>query len=162
MDAAIVATRVFFTFAVLLILLRISGKRIVAESTVFDFVLALIVGDLVDDVFFGEQPVSMFIAAVGTLIILEIIMRLLSRVNPKIHYFLEGKPVLLVKEGLPIQKNIKKNLLAHKELRAMLRLDGLLVQRWKEIKISFLEQNGHSSVIRKNEHREAKKADLEK
>jgi uncharacterized membrane protein YcaP (DUF421 family) len=162
MDAAIVGTRAIFTFTVLLILLRISGKRIVAESSVFDFVLALIVGDLVDDVFFGEQPVSLFIAAIGTLIILEIILRLLSQVNPKIHRFLEGKPVLLVKDGMPIFESMKKNPLAHKELRAMLRLDGLLVRRWKEIKISLLEQNGHSSVIRKNEYKEAQKADLQR
>ncbi len=75
----IIGVRVFFTFSVLLILLRLSGKRIVAESTVSDFILALIIGDLVDDLFFGEDPASTFVVAVGTLILLELLSRILFR-----------------------------------------------------------------------------------
>ena len=162
MDASIIGVRAFFTFAVLFVLLRLSGKRIVAESTVFDFILALIVGDLVDDVFFGEQPVSMFIAALGTLIVLEVVMRLFSLAYPRFANLLEGEPVLIVKDGVPNHVNMKKTLLAHKELRAMLRLDGLLVRCWKEIRVAFLEQNGHASLFPKDEYKKAQKGDLEK
>jgi uncharacterized membrane protein YcaP (DUF421 family) len=162
MDASIIGVRVFFTFAVLLVLLRLSGKRIVAESTVFDFILAIIVGDLVDDVFFGEQPVSMFIAGLGTLIVLEVVMRLFSRAYPRFANLLEGEPVLIVKDGVPIHANLKKTLLAYKELRAMLRLDGFLAHCWKEIRVAFLEQNGHASLFLKDEYKKAQKRDLEK
>jgi hypothetical protein len=62
-----VAVRAAVAYLVLLALVRASGKRTVAQGTPFDFVLALILGDMVDDLLWGDVPAAGFVVAVGTL-----------------------------------------------------------------------------------------------
>ena len=61
-----IAVRAIFVFVFLLLLVRLSGKRTIKQGTVFDFVLALVFGDLVDDVILGEAAVSTFVVAAST------------------------------------------------------------------------------------------------
>ena len=55
-------------FIFLLALVRLSGKRVVSEGTAFDFVLAVVLGDLIDNAIWGTAPVSQFVVAAGTLV----------------------------------------------------------------------------------------------
>lgn len=72
MDPLRIAVRAAFAFVFLLALVRLSGKRSVAQGGALDFVLALIFGDLVDDVLWAEVAGSQFVAAVGTLFLLRV------------------------------------------------------------------------------------------
>jgi uncharacterized membrane protein YcaP (DUF421 family) len=67
MDPLRIAVRAAFAFLFLLALVRISGKRSIAQGSAVDFVLALIFGDTVDDLFWAEVSGAQFVAAVGTL-----------------------------------------------------------------------------------------------
>jgi len=49
MDVARIAVRCIGAFIYLLTMTRLSGKRVVSQATPFDFVVALIVGDCIDD-----------------------------------------------------------------------------------------------------------------
>lgn len=59
-----IAVRAAFAFLTLLALLRVSGKRTIGKGTAFDFVLALVIGDLFDDLLWADVPASQF--AVGS------------------------------------------------------------------------------------------------
>ena len=62
------AVRCVVSYLLLLMLLRGAGKRGLQQASPFDFVLAICVGDLVDDVVWAEVPISQFVvAAVGLL-----------------------------------------------------------------------------------------------
>ena len=69
MDPLRIAVRAAFAYVFLLIMTRLSGKQIVAHGTTVDFVLALVFGDLVDDLVWAEVAATQFVAAVGTLFI---------------------------------------------------------------------------------------------
>jgi uncharacterized membrane protein YcaP (DUF421 family) len=71
------ALRCLVAYLLLLILLRLAGKRTIRQATAFDFVLALTVGDLVDDAIWAEVPVAQFAVATMTL--------LLARLMPAWH-----------------------------------------------------------------------------
>jgi uncharacterized membrane protein YcaP (DUF421 family) len=73
MDPLRIAVRAAFVFVFLLAMVRISGKHTVNQGTPFDFVLALIVGDLVDDLVWAEVSASTFVAAAGTLFVANIV-----------------------------------------------------------------------------------------
>lgn len=60
--------RVIVTYVVLLILVRASGKQSVRHGTTFDFVLSVLIGDMVDDAIWAEVEMSMFFAGVVTLV----------------------------------------------------------------------------------------------
>ena len=72
MDPFRIAVRALTAFFFLLALLRLSGKRTIRHGSAFDFVLALIVGDLVDDAIWGEVPLSQFFVAAATLLLVKI------------------------------------------------------------------------------------------
>lgn len=67
MDPLRIAVRIVFGWIVLQALVRISGKRTVSQGTPFDFTLALILGDMMDDLMWAV-PASQFIVAVSTLV----------------------------------------------------------------------------------------------
>ena len=77
-DTLIWLTGVSFIFfigtliAIPFILVRLSGKRTVREGTSFDFVLALVLGDLVDDAVWSEVPMAQFVAAAGALVFMKL------------------------------------------------------------------------------------------
>jgi uncharacterized membrane protein YcaP (DUF421 family) len=72
MDLVSVAVRAAASYVFLLFLLRLAGKRAVKEGTTFDFVLALVLGDLVDDAVWADVPMAQFVIAAGTLVFLKL------------------------------------------------------------------------------------------
>jgi uncharacterized membrane protein YcaP (DUF421 family) len=72
MDLLHIAARVLFAYVVLLALVRVSGKRLLKHATPLDFVVALILGDMMDDLMWGEVDASVFVVAVGVLMLIHV------------------------------------------------------------------------------------------
>ena len=88
-----VALRALFAYVVLLALLRLSGKRTVAESTPFAFVLALIIGDMVDDLLLAEVGAAQFTVAVSTLAAAQMIVAWAAARSPRLDRLVSGRAV---------------------------------------------------------------------
>jgi len=73
-----IIVRVVFAYAFVFILTRLSGHRTVKHADAPTFVVALIIGDMFDDLFWGEVPAAQFVVGVGTLFLLEVSMRAMS------------------------------------------------------------------------------------
>lgn len=73
MDLARILVRVVFAWCFVLVLLRVSGKRTIKQGDLASFVVALVLGDLFDDVFWSEVPVSQFVVGAGTLAIMHVL-----------------------------------------------------------------------------------------
>jgi uncharacterized membrane protein YcaP (DUF421 family) len=58
-----IVVRALASFLFLLALLRLTGKRTIYQGSSFDFVLALVLGDLVDNAVFGQSPFAQFAVA---------------------------------------------------------------------------------------------------
>jgi uncharacterized membrane protein YcaP (DUF421 family) len=68
MDPLRIAIRAIAAFLFLMALLRLSGKRTIYQGTAFDFVLALVLGDMIDNAIFNEVPFIQFVVGSITLI----------------------------------------------------------------------------------------------
>jgi uncharacterized membrane protein YcaP (DUF421 family) len=68
MDPLRIAIRAVAAFLFLLALLRLSGKRTIYQGSAFDFVLALILGDMIDNAIFNEVPFAVFATGSLTLV----------------------------------------------------------------------------------------------
>ena len=77
MDPLRLIVRVLFAYFFALALVRASGKRTVKQGDVQSFVLTVIVGDLFDDLFWGEVSAAQFVAASGTLVAMHAIVSVL-------------------------------------------------------------------------------------
>jgi len=69
-----VAIRALTAYVFLLGLLRLAGRQSIRHGTPFDFVLALILGDLVDNAIWAEVPFVQFAIASTTLVVSRLIV----------------------------------------------------------------------------------------
>lgn len=79
LDLLRLAVRALFAFAFLLMLLRLSGKRTIRHGSPFDFVLALVLGDLIDNALWAEVSLAQFVAAAMTLVAVKALLDLRAR-----------------------------------------------------------------------------------
>ena len=62
-----IAARALFAYLTLLLLVRSSGKQSIRQGTTVQFVTAVVIGDMIDNLVWGEVSVAMFVVAVVVL-----------------------------------------------------------------------------------------------
>ncbi|MGQ0712993.1 MAG: DUF421 domain-containing protein [Gemmatimonadaceae bacterium] len=139
--------RTLIAYLFLLALVRLSGKRLVAEATGMQFVLAILVGDLVDDAVFGAVPFAQFVVAAGTLTLVQVSVGVAAAYNLRIWTLVEGVPPLLIENGIPRRAAMRRQRISRKELASLLRLKGIAAARWAEIKRARLEEEGIIGIV---------------
>ena len=154
-----IATRVLFAYVVLLALMRFSGKRVVSEAGARDFVVALIIGDLIDDLMWAEISAAEFTAATGGIVLMGLVVALAAYASPAAATVLEGRPRLVLRDGMPVRSGMRAERLNEKELAALLRGQGFERERWAEVDRAWLEINGELSVAPRDESRPARRRD---
>jgi uncharacterized membrane protein YcaP (DUF421 family) len=85
---------------------------------------------------------------VGTIYIWNYALDWLAYRSPAIHRLLHPAPLPLIKDGRVQRRNLKSEMLTIGDLLAQLREQG--VQDVREVKRSFIESDGHLSVIKYN------------
>ena len=73
MDPLRLVVRTTFAFVFIFVLLRVSGERTVRQGDSASFVIALIIGDMFDDLIWAEVAVAQFIVGVGTLLLVHLL-----------------------------------------------------------------------------------------
>ena len=159
-ELAHIAVRAAFGYVVLLALLRTSGKRTIAQGTAFDFVLALVMGDMVDDLLWGDVPAATFVAAVGTLTLAHTLVSWGACLSPPFARVVEGKPTVILSQGEPVEKGLRSEHVTEEELEGLLRLCGVAREQWTEVETALLEESGHPSLTRKLAERPAERRDV--
>ena len=71
MDPLRLIVRVVFAYVFALALIRASGKRTVKQGDTISFVVAVIIGDMFDDLFWAEVSAAQFAVATGVLVLLH-------------------------------------------------------------------------------------------
>jgi uncharacterized membrane protein YcaP (DUF421 family) len=133
--------RPVIVYLVLVALLRIFGKRELAQLNPFDLVVLLSLSNTVQNAIIGDDnSVSGgIIGAVGLLGINWIVARLLFR-SPRLTRVLEGRPAVLIRDGQIDRKAIERESLTHTELVEALHRQGF--QRVHDVKRCELEPDG--------------------
>jgi uncharacterized membrane protein YcaP (DUF421 family) len=146
MDAVIRATMVY---AFLLLVLRLAGKRTLAQITSFDFVLLLIISEATQQALIDDDN-SMINAAilVTTLVGLNVLMSLLKQRSKFIERLLEDIPLVIVADGKPLKERMDKARVDMEDvLDAAREAHGL--EQLDQIKHAILERSGKISIIPK-------------
>ncbi len=147
MSVLAIAVRAVVAYLFLLALLRVSGKRLVSEATGMQFVLAIMMGDLVDDAILATVPFAQLIVAAGTLGTLQILIALAAMLDLRLWNLLEGEPPVVLQNGIPRRDAMRRERMNRKEIASLLRLAGISAARWAEIKRARVEEEGVLAVI---------------
>ena len=134
-------------YGILLLLFRISGKRSLAQITVFDFVLLLIIGEATQQALLGEDfSVINACIVIATLMTLELGLSLLKSWFPKLDPILDGTPLIVVVNGKLLEDPSRNERVDLSDVLAAAReTHGL--ERLDQIKFAVLERSGGISIV---------------
>ena len=141
-----IGLRALVAYVFLLALIRVSGKRLISEATGMQFVLAIIMGDLVDEAMLATTPFAQFIAAAGMLTLLHLIVTIAAAHKLRVWRLVEGEPPVLLQNGMPQRRGMRHERVNRKEIASLLRLAGIPAARWAEIKRARIEEEGLLAV----------------
>lgn len=133
-------------YAVLILLLRITGKRQVGQLAPFDLVLLLVLANAVQNSMnAGDNSLIGGLIVATTLIGLNFLVSFVTHRYKKLEAMIEGRPQILIHNGKIFEDVMAKAQLTHHELNAALRKSGCASV--EEVHTAILENNGAISVV---------------
>jgi uncharacterized membrane protein YcaP (DUF421 family) len=148
-----------FGFFILYVLTKVLGKSQISQITPFDFISAIILGELVGSALFEEKAGVLHIAFIifiwgGLIYSVEIITQKFKRTR----YLLEGSPEIVIRKGKLIRDVMAKNKLDINQLQHLLREKDVF--SLKEVEYAILETNGAISVLKKSDYQTPNRKDM--
>jgi len=129
-------------------LLRITGKRQVGQLAPFDLVLLLVLSNAVQNSMnAGDNSLVGGLIGAVTLITLNYIVAMLTYRSKRIEALIEGRPQLIIHNGVLVKSALHEARMTHHELNAALRQAGCTCV--EEVHYAVLENNGSVSVVAK-------------
>ena len=132
----------------LVVLLRIFGKRELAQLNPFDLVVLLSLSNTVQNAIIGNDN-SLTGGLVGAFTLLALnylVVRFLFR-HRRLDQLLEGKPTMLIEHGHIVKDQLARELLSHSELMTVLHRQGFYTL--DEVEQCVLEPGGTFAIKRK-------------
>jgi uncharacterized membrane protein YcaP (DUF421 family) len=139
--------RVVLVYFFVLVVIRSLGKREIGNFTAFDLLAALMIGETVDEIFFGDAELLTGLAVIAAIALLHFINSWLSARSRYIDNLTGAPPTLLVQNGVIQKKALLRERMNVGDLESQLRLEG--IEDVEDVKRATLEPSGHVSVIKK-------------
>lgn len=145
-----IVLRGIFIFFALYVLMRVIGRRELSKLEPFDLILLIILGDAVQQgLTQDDYSLTGSMLAIVTIAVLQIGVSFLNFRFPRLRPVLNGEPVVVVQDGKPIERNLKRERLTLDDLAESARLQG--ISSLDEVAWGVLETSGSISFIKKSE-----------
>ncbi len=145
MDLVLRAT---FLFAFVYGLTRIIGRRELSSLEPFDLILLIVVGDAIQQgLTQDDYSVTGAVLVIGTFALLQVFTSFLSFRFSRLRPILEGEPVIVIEDGEPLMKNLRRERLTIEEVAAQARIQQ--IESLNDVKWAVLETSGQISFIKK-------------
>jgi uncharacterized membrane protein YcaP (DUF421 family) len=142
-----IVLRTGVVYLLVLIGIRLSGKREVGQMTPFDLVLLLLISNSVQNAMTGpDNSLAGGAIAAATLLLMNFLVAEVSGANRRFRKFVQGQPSLLVHDGQLIQAHMAKEHVSMDELERALREHG--VATYHDAALAVLEVDGSISVLK--------------
>lgn len=143
---AIVFTRVIILYILIVVSMRVMGKRQLGELEPNELVMAMIISDLAS-VPMQDMGIPLLsgILPIVTLVALNLLISMISVKNIRFRTLVNGASSIVIRNGEIVQYEMRKNRFTVDELFEELRLKGYT--DLSKIKYGILESNGQMSVI---------------
>jgi uncharacterized membrane protein YcaP (DUF421 family) len=157
-ELLLTAARAFAVYVFMLIVIRALGKRTVGNFSAFDLLVALMLGEVVDEIIYAD--VRFLQGAIAVVVIAG-----LAYTDSWLVYFghgferlLEGTPSVVVRDGEFDRRGMRAERMTEREVLAHLRTQG--IQDMREVRRAIVETDGTVSVLLESWANAARKADV--
>jgi uncharacterized membrane protein YcaP (DUF421 family) len=138
--------RAIVIFLFLFVLTRIIGKRELGTLQPFDLLLLIILGDaLQQGLTQDDYSVTGAVLVVGTFAILQVLLSWIGFRFPQARPLLEGEPVIVLQDGNPVERNLKRERLTIDDITEAARKQG--IAHLASVRYAILETDGTLSFL---------------
>jgi uncharacterized membrane protein YcaP (DUF421 family) len=135
-------------FVFLFVLTRIIGKRELGSLQPFDLLLLIILGDaLQQGMTQDDYSITGAVLIVGTFASLQVLLSWMSFRFPRTRPILEGEPIIVIQNGEPIARNLRRERLTIDDLTEGARRQG--IAHLADVHFAILETDGTLSFLQK-------------
>jgi uncharacterized membrane protein YcaP (DUF421 family) len=143
------------TYISLFILLRVVLKRQAGSLGITDLLLIVLIADASQNAMAGEyRSIPAGIILVSTIIFWSYTFDWLSYRFPWFNRLTEPPPLLLIKDGKLLRRNMRHELITEEDMMSQLREQGL--DDVGKVKEAYMESDGHISVVQQKQQRQSK------
>jgi uncharacterized membrane protein YcaP (DUF421 family) len=124
---------------------RFVMRRDVGAIGIADVLLVVIIADAAQNAMDDDyQSITEGIVVVGTLIMWNVVTNWMSFKFRPFERFAEPPPLLLIRDGRTLERNLRREMMTRDELLSKLREQG--VERTQEVRWAYMESDGQISV----------------
>ena len=139
--------RTLLIYGYTLLLVRCIGGRSVGQLSMVEFVLVIALGSAVGDgMFYPDVPILAAMAVITLVVGMNMVLDVVISRFPGIGAVVDGRPVLLVRDGEILPDGLARSRLSRAELHALLRLKD--IEHMGQVRMAILEINGGVSVLK--------------
>ncbi len=160
MDIWRIGIRALVCYVYLLAMTRASGKRMISEATPFDFVVALIIGDLIDDALWADVSMASFGAATASIFVCDAVTKMLALRSSAFSRLVCGTPTIVLRDGVEDGRALRGEQLSEGDLDHLLRLEG--VENRDDVRLGIVERDHSFSVLYRPELEPATREDADR
>jgi uncharacterized membrane protein YcaP (DUF421 family) len=140
----VIRAAVVFTFVFLV--MRVAGRRELTSLEPFDLIMLVVMGDLVQQgVTQNDNSVTGVFLVISMVALFSAGLAYMNFRFRPVRSVLEGEPLILVQDGQPIAKNLRRERLTIDEVEAEARLQQ--IPSLEQVQWAVLETNGQISFI---------------
>ena len=148
----VIFVRVVVLYILVLIIMRLMGKREIGQLQPFELVISIMIADLASVPMADTGiPITSGIIPILGLLILQSVISFINLKSIRAREIICGKPTILIYRGKIDEKALKKEKFTINELQERLRGDNVFYIG--DVEYAILETNGEISVIPKPDKR---------
>jgi len=134
-------------YLVLLVMVRISGRRTVGQFTPFDLLVVMLLSEAVSNSLSGgDDSLSGGLIIAATLIVLNTLVAVISAYSRRMSVILDGTAVLIGRDGVFFDKVVRHCRITAEDLDQALRAAGC---ERSDMQCAFLEADGEITIQKK-------------
>ncbi|QIL19565.1 DUF421 domain-containing protein [Thermomonas sp. HDW16] len=133
-------------YVLVMVLVRLSGKRAVGQSTPFDLVMLILIGNAVQNgINGGDNSLTGALIMATTLIVLNYGVAYVTSRSRRVERLVEGVPVVLARDGKVFERVLRQQLVSFADFHKALRQHDVV--SIDDVALALLETNGTISVV---------------
>jgi len=137
-------------FVFLYVLMRVIGRRELSSLEPFDLILLVVLGDAVQQgLTQDDYSLTGAVLAIGTIAMLQLAVSFTNFKFPKLRSIIDGEPIVVVQDGKPIDKNLRRERVTLDDLAAAMRKQG--IGSLDEVQWAVMETSGVISFLKKSD-----------
>lgn len=152
-----VVSKLLIGLVSLMIVVRVLGRKSLAQITPYDFVYTLVLGGILEESIYDDKvSIWHLILGIGLWGILIFSLEIISRKNERLNKVFKGEPSVIVYYGKLVKPSLQRNKLEMEQLRSLLRIQGchslknaehMIMETGGQVSLTTYDQNDQTLTL---------------